>query len=184
MPKGKYSELECFVMGLVWQLGSASAYDVRRAMADSPSSQWSASTGAIYPLMRRLQRCGLLSGKQEKKGQRARRIYIVTAAGKRVLRHWIGPPFAPEAVSVSHDPLRSRARFLAVLPPAEREAWVQAAINAVDQVAQRVQAWDKKYGSRDEFQFLVSRNGELETQARRQWLREFADRLHRDKFGA
>lgn len=179
MPRGRHSELECFVLGLVWQLGGCSAYDVRRTMGDSPSSQWSASTGAIYPLMRRLQRHALLTMKQEKTGQRARRVYTITSAGKRVLRQWIGPPLAREAVSVAHDPLRSRARFLGLLTPAEREQWVRAAIDALAEVVARVKAWEQKYGPRDEFQLFVSRNGDLETQARQKWLEEFARGLAR-----
>lgn len=167
------------MLGLVWQLGGCSAYDVRRTMGDSPSSQWSASTGAIYPLMRRLQRHALLTMKQERTGQRARRVYSITPAGKKVLRQWIGPPLAREAVSVAHDPLRSRARFLGVLTPDERAQWVRSAIDALAEVVARVQAWEEKYGSRDEFQLLVARNGELETQARQAWLQEIAHRVGR-----
>ena len=165
------------MLGLVWQLGGCSAYDVRRTMGDSPSSQWSASTGAIYPLMRRLQRQGLVTMKQEKTGQRARRVYTITTTGRRVLRQWVGPPLAPEAISVAHDPLRSRARFLGVLSPEERDAWVRAATSALAEIMARVRAWEQKYGPRDEFQRLVSRNGELETQARQAWLNEMAERL-------
>lgn len=177
MPRDRHSELECFVLGLVWQLGGCSAYDVRRTMGDSPSSQWSASTGAIYPLMRRLQRQGLLTMKLEKTGQRARRVYTITPSGKRTLRQWVGPPLAPEAVSVAHDPLRSRARFLGVLSSAERVEWVRTAIAALHEIHARVKEWELKYGVLDEFQSLVSRNGELETQARQAWLREIAEHV-------
>lgn len=167
------------MLGLVWQMGGGSAYDVRRTMSDSPSSQWSASTGAIYPLMRRLQRQGLLSMKPQRTGQRLRRWYTITPAGKQALRLWIGPPLAPEAVSVAHDPLRSRARFLGLLSSDERAHWVASAITALKLVDARVREWEKKYGSKDEFQSLVSRNGELETLARHAWLREMEKHLCR-----
>src|SRR4051812_17726619 len=91
-----HSELECFVLGLIWQLGPASAYEVRRHMQDSPSTQWSASAGAIYPLMQRLERLGLLKGSDHQLGKRARREYRTTPAGLAALKSWIGPPFAPE----------------------------------------------------------------------------------------
>ena len=40
-----WSELECFVLGLIWQLGPVSAYAVRTQMQKSPSTQWSGSAG-------------------------------------------------------------------------------------------------------------------------------------------
>ncbi len=168
----RYSELECFTLGLVWRHGPCSAYDVRMLMQDSPSTQWSASAGAIYPLIRRLQREGLLRGRQERRGRRARRVYSATPAGERALRGWLGPPLADEAVTVAYDPLRSRARFLGVLRARERARWVAAALEALERVAGRVRAWDEKYGGRrDAIGAAITRSGELDLRSRRQWLR-------------
>ena len=172
MPVRSHSELECFVIGLVWQLGPCSPYDVRRALLDSPSSQWSGSAGAIYPLMSRLAKRGLLSVKRESDSARARRVYRVTAAGLAALKAWIGPPLAGDAVTVTYDPLRSRARFLGSLSPAERRAWADAAGAALDQVAARVKQWQERYGPGDEMLSLVTRHGELDLAMRRAWLEE------------
>ena len=62
------SELECFVMGLVWQFGPVSPYEIRRHMQESPSTQWSASAGAIYPLLTRLHKEGLLKARDSATG--------------------------------------------------------------------------------------------------------------------
>lgn len=175
-PAPRLSELECFVLGLIWQTGPASAYDIRRRVSESPSTQWSASAGAIYPLVQRLHRRRLLSARGETTGRRARRTYSITPAGLRALRAWIGPPLAREAITVAYDPLRSRARFLAALPPEDRLAWVDAARAALDQVAEKVRAWDAAHAA-DPFAALITRNGELDVQSRARWLDELARAL-------
>lgn len=172
MPPRRHSELECFTLGLIWRHGPCSAYDVRMLMQDSPSTQWSASAGAIYPLIRRLEREKLVAGRDEPHGRRARRVFRATPAGIRVLRDWIGPPLAAEAITVAYDPLRSRARFLSVLPARSRARWVEAALGALDEVARRVKAWDEKYGGRrDAIGAAITRSGELDLSSRRAWLR-------------
>lgn len=172
MPTRRYSELECFVLGVIWQLGPCSPYDVRRHLDASPSTQWSASAGAIYPLVRRLEKRKLLKSREQATGLRRRRAYVITPAGKKVLRAWIGPPLADEAISVAYDPLRTRVRFLGVVPAAQRQAWVRAAMEALLEVERRVKEWQGDYGGDDPFLTLTSRNGQLDVQSRRVWLRE------------
>jgi DNA-binding PadR family transcriptional regulator len=178
------SELECFVLGLVWQLGPSSPYELRRHLQGSPSTQWSASAGAIYPLVRRLERAGLLAARALRSGKRRRREYRITAAGTRALRAWVGPPLAPEAVTVAHDPLRSRARFLAVLSAPQRRAWLDAARQALDEVERMVRAWGEAAGAPGgggggakgaewlRSIRLMTRSGELDVESRRRWLEE------------
>jgi DNA-binding PadR family transcriptional regulator len=174
----KHSELECFTLGLVWQLGPCSPYDVRRHMQQSPSTQWSGSAGAIYPLMQRLQRRGLLVAKSERNGKRRRKEYTVTSKGIAALKEWIGPPLSPEAVTVSYDPLRSRARFLGVMTPAQRREWVEAAAAALQEVSRRVESWRQTYATGDDpFTAAVNRHGELDVQWRQAWLDEVQNSL-------
>lgn len=169
--KRRLSELESFVLGMVWQLGPCSAYDVRRHMKASPSSQWSASAGAIYPLIRKLEGLGLVGARERWAGKRRRVEYRATAAGVRALRLWVGPPLAEEAVTVVHDPLRSRARFLGVLTAAERRRWVAAALQALDEVERRVRAWEAEFGGLGGAG-LLSRYGEMDVEMRRRWVGE------------
>ncbi|MCB9845081.1 MAG: PadR family transcriptional regulator [Phycisphaeraceae bacterium] len=166
------SELESFVLGLVWQTGPTSAYGIRRQLQASPSTQWSASAGAIYPLLQRLERAGLLKGRALKHGKRRRREYEITPLGLSELRAWIGPPLGDTAVSVAYDPLRSRARFLGALPAGDRAAWTDAAGAALDEVGRRVREWSETIEGEDPFLKLVTRQGELELQARAAWLTE------------
>ena len=172
MRRATRSELECFVIGLVWQLGPCSPYDVRRHMRASPSTQWSASAGAIYPLMRRLERERLLRSQSSAKGKRARRIYTVTPSGMRILRAWIGPPIGADALTVSHDPLRSRARFLAALTPAQRRRWLTEARAALDRLEHAILTWEQEAPAADPFASHMTRCGSLDLAARRTWLAE------------
>lgn len=170
MAKPAHSELESFVLGLVWQLGPCSPYDVRRHMRASPSTQWSASAGAIYPLVKRLEHAGLLASERSAHGKRERRIYAITAAGMKVLRAWIGPPLRPEVVSVSHDPLRSRVRFLGALTPAQRTRWFAAASEALNSIEQQIRAWDEANAAIDTYASHMTVCGMSDLAARREWL--------------
>ncbi len=144
-------------------------------LADSPSTQWSGSAGAIYPLLRRLEAAGLLRSKALRAGERKRREYTISAAGKAALKSWIGPPFAPEAITVTADPLRTRARFLAALTPRERVAWVKAAEQSLREVESNVRRWHERYGARGTRELsLLTRHAEMELAFRLAWLAEVA----------
>jgi DNA-binding PadR family transcriptional regulator len=173
------SELECFTLGLVWQIGPCTPYTIRKRMLDSPSTQWSGSAGTIYPLMRRLRRSGLLRVKQEATGRRKHETYSITPAGLKALKQWIGPPMSDEAITVTYDPLRSRARFLGALTRRQQLEWLKAAMDALDEVERRVKEWEELYTDDDEFLRLVGRTGELDVQSRRKWVREAIARLSR-----
>ena len=172
VPTRRHSELECFVLGLIWQLGPCSPYEIRRHLQSSPSSQWSASAGAIYPLIRRLQRGRLVRGRRAATGKRTRTEYSITPTGLIALRAWIGPPLEPEAITVAHDPLRSRARFLKALTPVQRCSWFAAALEALKEVESRVRAWQMEFGT-DELAAQITRSGELDVECRTRWIREF-----------
>src|SRR4029079_12233736 len=124
---------------------------------------------------RRLEGLGLAAATQRATGKRKRVEYRVTAAGGRALRAWVGPPLAEEAVTVTHDPLRSRARFLGVLTEDQRRRWVEAALAALDEVERRGRAWDGEFGGLGG-PGLLTRNGVLEVKMRRTWLEEIRER--------
>jgi DNA-binding PadR family transcriptional regulator len=166
------SELEGFTLGLVWESGPCSAYDVRRILAESPSTQWSGSAGAIYPVLRRLQKRGWVTVRAERNHARRRRAYAISPAGLAVLRAWTAG-LAGDTVTVTYDPLRSRARFLGCLAPASRTKWVAAADAVLDEVEASVARWNAKFGGKsDPAAAWLTRSGELDCKARRQWLDE------------
>ena len=43
----------------------------------------------IYPSLRRLQQAGLITGADDPRGRRRRRVYEITGAGEAALRQWL-----------------------------------------------------------------------------------------------
>jgi DNA-binding PadR family transcriptional regulator len=166
------SELECFTLGLVWQMGSCTPYQIRQQMLDSPSTEWSGSAGAVYPLIQRLKKRGLLHVTSGATGRRRHKTYSIAPAGLKMLREWIGPPIADTAKTVAHDPLRSRVRFLGALNRQQQIAWLHSSLDALEEVAAKVRQWQSQHADSDEFLQFVARSGELDVQLRRKWLKE------------
>jgi len=125
------SELEGCVLGCLWKRGASTPYAVRRLFLDSPSSHWSGSAGAVYPVLERLENRGLVAATHAPRGERQAWTYALTAAGRRRFRAWLEPPFAAELVSVPPDPLRTRLSFLGVLGPAQRRRFLARAVAAL-----------------------------------------------------
>jgi len=76
------------VLGLVAQR-PRSGYDVKRAIDRTIRHMWAASYGQIYPELRRLEEAGWIVGKDGSRGARSRRVYSVTALGRRKLLEWL-----------------------------------------------------------------------------------------------
>jgi DNA-binding PadR family transcriptional regulator len=174
------TELEGCVLGLIATRGPCTPYAVRRELQESPSRHWSASAGAVYPLVRRLQRRGLVRVHGRMADDRRGRLYALTSAGQRAFRAWLGPPCLPAAVSVPPDPLRSRVAFLSVL---ERHAQAALLADALARMAAHLREvgtyTERKQAEGDRFEYLVSRGAYLMMQARIAWLEESARALGR-----
>ena len=56
---------------------------------------WPRAESAIYREAKRLSSMGLIEGKKEYTGKRARTVYSITREGKEVLREWLGTPISP-----------------------------------------------------------------------------------------
>ena len=69
-----------------------SGYDIKQLVDGSTRFFWAASYGQIYPELKRLQRAGLVKGKDASQGNRQRTVYELTAKGRRALRDWFEQP--------------------------------------------------------------------------------------------
>jgi DNA-binding PadR family transcriptional regulator len=76
------------VLGMV-ALGARSGYEIKRAVELSIRFFWTISQAQIYPSLKRLESAGLVHGRAEPRGNRPRRVYTVTATGRRALRQWL-----------------------------------------------------------------------------------------------
>src|SRR5262245_31499214 len=72
------TELEIYVLGVIWLLGPCTAYVIRRELGASP--------GAIYPLLRRLEEEGLIRGRTQRWGERGKTELSITPRGVETLR--------------------------------------------------------------------------------------------------
>jgi PadR family transcriptional regulator AphA len=76
-------------------LGRQTGYDIKQLVDKSTRHFWSASYGQIYPELRRLEEQGLIKGRSEPRGGRARTVYTLTPAGQAALGEWLEPEGDP-----------------------------------------------------------------------------------------
>jgi DNA-binding PadR family transcriptional regulator len=164
------TDLEAVVLGLLWRRGGATAYAVRQALGASPAARFSDSAGSVYPLVRRLARRGLLSGRRTRSGARRATVWECTAAGRAALRAWLAVPETPPEL-VTADPLRTRALYLGLLSPAARARWLERAEAGLRAHAGVLEGLLAAEGG-DPWLALAHRNALLQAQARLAWLRE------------
>ena len=167
------TELEQCVVGVVWRDGPMTAYEIALMFTTSISSYWSGSAGAIYPLVERLRKRGLLQASKGAKGRTRRTLFTTTPRGLAALKSWIAPPLPPQAGMPSFDPIRTRLFFIEVLPKAQRLVFLDEAekvIRAQIAVVKQRRRLDTESG---QFTESLGDLGALyELQARLRWLRE------------
>ncbi len=116
------TEMEGLALGLVKMLQPVSAYAIAAAFSSSPSAYWSGSAGAVYPLVRRLEKAGLLVAEKALTGKRKSTIYSLGKAGEAAFNAWLLD--AERAVNPGFDPLRSRLSMLQLASPRARDAFL------------------------------------------------------------
>jgi DNA-binding PadR family transcriptional regulator len=171
MPRARpLTELEGTVMGVLWAGQPCTPYQVRREFLDSPSPHWSGSAGAIYPLVERLERAGLVRSEPHATGSRRSRLYRLTPAGRRALVRWIGPPLGDEVVGVPPDPLRARIALLALFPPAHQRAYLREVERRLLEMLARSRAAEKAIAG-DAVSERMSRGAIAMLETRLEWVR-------------
>ena len=76
------------ILGMI-AFGRTTGYDIKQFVDKTTRNFWSASYGQIYPELKRLEDLGLIRGRPEPSGGRARTVYELTEAGERSLRDWL-----------------------------------------------------------------------------------------------
>ena len=82
------------ILGMI-ALGKRTGYDIKQLVDKSTRHFWAASYGQIYPELRRLEEQGLVRGRPEPSGGRARTVYELTDAGHGALQTWLGSDDEP-----------------------------------------------------------------------------------------
>jgi DNA-binding PadR family transcriptional regulator len=128
--------------------------------------------------MRRLDSGGLLHAREDFTGQRRRALYEITQNGLKVLRSWVDPSALDWSATVPVDPLRIRVRFLEVLSPLRRSAFLS---NARDQLRIQIENAETECKSfdpaKDPCPYLVARGVARIARARLAWIKEVCELL-------
>ena len=106
------STLSLAVLGLVAQ-EPLTGYALRKVFTTTPMGHFSASPGAIYPALRRMEREGLIRGSIEKANTlRPRQVFKVTEKGRKALAGRLLSPITREDVAQRMDELTLRFAFM------------------------------------------------------------------------
>src|SRR2546421_5639835 len=82
------------ILGMI-AFGRRTGYDIKTFVDRTTRYFWAASYGQIYPELKRLEDQGLVRGRPEPTGGRARTVYELTSAGEAALRDWLASDVEP-----------------------------------------------------------------------------------------
>jgi len=82
------------ILGMI-ALGRTTGYDIKQLVDRTTRHFWAASYGQIYPELKRLEDAGLVRGRPEPSGARARTVYSLTKEGERALQGWLASDEEP-----------------------------------------------------------------------------------------
>jgi PadR family transcriptional regulator, regulatory protein AphA len=165
------------VLGLL-SLGPRSGYDIKVTVDRSTRFFWAASYGQIYPELRRLEQEGLIEGEDASNGNRGRRVYELTEAGRGALRDWL------HGVNVTvelRDESLLRLFFADNLPREEALGLLEARMHGHEQYLEVLQAIAALPGQDPDFVDLVLRWGLDFHEWGARWCQEQLKRLQSEK---
>lgn len=111
------TELEGAILSEIHHRGAETAFRVRKAFLASPSLEWSGSSGAVYPAIRRLSAQGLILGEAQNSARKGSSLTL-TADGVAALNAWICD--LDRAAGLGLDPFRLRSGLWDELPETVR----------------------------------------------------------------
>ncbi len=166
-----HTDLESTVLGLVGQHGPCTAYEIMRLFQESPTSSFRASSGSIYPAVKKLVRLGLLTTSAGRQNGRKASLLNLSPAGRAALVDWLQDE--PEGLGdPSSEPIRSRLLFLGARAPAPRRELVTRSLRLTEESIRRLEALIAAIPDDEPFDRLVHVGAQRQLEARRDWLRE------------
>lgn len=162
------TELEAHVLAQIAVHQPISAYDVMKALARSPVSSLSGSTGAIYPIVKRLRERALVDAAPVKNSPRRTEVLSCTPLGRAAAARWVGT--VSETDLLPHDPLRSKILFFSLLTKQEQMRFLLEASRALETKLEEVEAYAREHEGLN--LGLASEGAVAGTKARRRWLQD------------
>jgi DNA-binding PadR family transcriptional regulator len=158
MARRDLSNLEYIVLGLC-SFSPQSGYDITTAFEDG-SISWSASPGSVYPMLKRLEGQGLISGDLEMEYEtRPKKVYSLTEDGGNALDEWLNA--IPKMRPFYQEREIAQLRFQFMEKRLSKEQilkWINGYIDAVHYASQVTEAYTKpiqKIMEEDETQYSL-----------------------------
>lgn len=162
------TELEAHVLAQIAVHQPVSAYDVMKALARSPVSTLSGSTGAIYPIVKRLRDRNLVEATPVKNSPRRAEVLSATRLGRAAAARWVGR--VSESDLLPHDPLRSKILFFALLSKPEQMRFLLEASRALEDKLAQIEAYAGAHGGANID--LATAGAVVGIRARHRWLND------------
>src|SRR5262245_4290979 len=168
-----------------------SGYEIKQLVDNSARFFWAASYGQIYPELKRLEEAGLVKGNDASQGARQRKVYKLTAEGRRAAEAWIARQ--PDVYELRDEGLL-QLFFAGSIEPARtaeiaRECAAKAAATAAElravqeEIDRKREAEGPEY-SPDPGSLAVLRYGIEANEWEAEWFEHAAEDLEQETTGA
>lgn len=164
--------MEYLILALVGE-GINSGYAIRKRMNRMRGGRWSAESGSVYRVLRRLERDGYVA-EMRRVGvpNRERTEYDLTPQGEQVFRTWLAVPPDRTEFAFLVDPIRTRSYFLDRLRPPEQIRVVKAWVQESKQFCAELERDLKATAFADPIRDLAYQNLIYLAHARHEWLKK------------
>ncbi len=139
---------------------------------------WSGSAGAIYPIIRRLQKRCLIEQVGEPINNRRGKLFAVTDPGVETLNSWIFRPLDPLVTGTPPDSLRNRVELLAILPMATQKEFLLGVIGSLEKQLEICDEDLRGIKGGDLYEYASCRGSVLHAQTRLRWIKELSATLN------
>ena len=151
-----------------------SGYEIKAVVDRSTRFFWAASYGQIYPELRRLEGDGLIEGEDAPNGDRPRRVYRLTAAGRVALEEWL---LGRDTTIELRDESLLRLFFADALPHEQALQLLEGRRHGHAALLEALRAIDARPGTDTPFVDLVLRWGIAFNEWGAKWCEEQLQRL-------
>ena len=141
-PRVKAS-LELALLGLIAEQKAQSGYDLVQTFRISMVHYWHAHQGQIYPTLERMEHDGWIAGREViQRGRPNKRVYSITAEGRRILLEWLASPYEP--FKMKNPPLL-KSRFFGHLGADGARAKFAEMRDAMAAYLEELRGYDRKF---------------------------------------
>lgn len=161
------SEIEGAALLEIRRLKSCTAYALRKQFRDSPTLEWRASAGTIYPIVKRFLSKEWIKASSIVGDNRKSELLSLTASGRKVLSDWATR--LDRSISPGQDPFRLRAPYWMEFNGPERNKQFE---ELIDEIESRIK-YLREYSACIGAEGRIRTDLEIELQKTRlRWLRK------------